>query len=417
MLPSLADAPWFRRPELIRALAVLNGDGIESRVVGGAVRNALMGLPIGDIDVATTARPDEVMARAAAAGIKAVPTGFEHGTVTIVVDRHPFEVTTLREDVETHGRRATVVFGSDWGADARRRDFAMNALYLDASGNLHDPVGGYPDILNRHVRFIGDAATRIREDYLRILRFFRFHAAYGRGAPDAEGLHAAIDARNGLRILSAERIGQEMRRLVTAPGAPETIAVMAEAGILEIVFAGVVYTSAFAHLRDIVSAEGLKPNAARALAVAGAAVAEDCNRIADRLRLSNADRGRMLAAVGLARHIGAMPEPAAIRRLVYGHGNDAATDALLYAWCHGRTPADDPDWHAALKLAHHWQAPKFPFSGRDAIAAGLPRGPVVGRVLDEVEAWWIAADFPGEIDELHRVLQQKAAAALTATAD
>src|SRR5581483_8695230 len=190
--------PWLHERPLAGLLSMLNRDGEEARIVGGAVRNALLRLPHGDIDIATTALPQEVMRRAQAEGFKAVPTGFEHGTVTVVIAGHPFEVTTLREDVETFGRHATVKFGRDWKRDAERRDFTMNALTLSADGTLHDYVGGLADIEKRHVRFIGDAATRIAEDYLRILRFFRFHAYYGEGHPDAAGLHAAIVARDGL---------------------------------------------------------------------------------------------------------------------------------------------------------------------------------------------------------------------------
>src|SRR4051812_47651281 len=190
--------PWLKEKPLADLLSVLDRDGEEARVVGGAVRNALLGLPHGDVDIATTAPPAEVTRRAEAAGFKGVPTGFDHGTVTVVIGGRPFEVTTLREDVETFGRRATVKFGRDWKRDAERRDFTMNGLSLSADGDVHDFVGGVEDLKARRVRFIGDAATRIAEDYLRILRFFRFHAYYGEGPLDAEGLHAAIVARGGL---------------------------------------------------------------------------------------------------------------------------------------------------------------------------------------------------------------------------
>src|SRR6476620_1643731 len=188
----LADAPWLRSGPAARVLTVLNGGGEEARVVGGAVRNALLRLPTGDIDIATTAVPDEVVRRARAAGIKSVPTGIDHGTVTLVVDRYPFEVTTLREDTETFGRKARVAFGRDWVRDAERRDFTINGLAVDAEGVVHDHVGGLDDIAARRVRFIGDPAQRIAEDYLRILRFFRIHAAYGAGEPDPAGYLACI---------------------------------------------------------------------------------------------------------------------------------------------------------------------------------------------------------------------------------
>ena len=230
--PQITDriaADWLADPRLARLFSAIERDDETCWVVGGAVRNTLIGLPVTDVDVATTALPKVVMKRAAAAGLKPVPTGIAHGTVTVVAEGHPFEVTTLRRDVETHGRHATVHFGRDWSADAHRRDFTMNALYASLDGAVHDFVGGVADARAGLVRFIGEAATRIAEDRLRILRFFRFHAAYGRGAPDPEGLAAAIAAQAGLADLSAERIGQETMKLVVARRAAETVAVMSAA--------------------------------------------------------------------------------------------------------------------------------------------------------------------------------------------
>src|SRR6195952_296961 len=215
----LGDAPWLRSGPAARVLELLNGHGEEARVVGGAVRNSLLKIPIDDIDIATTAVPTEVIRRARAAGIKSVPTGIDHGTVTLVVDGQPFEVTTLREDTETFGRKAKVAFGRDWVRDAERRDFTINALSVDADGIVHDHVGGLADIAARRVRFIGDAHQRIAEDYLRILRFFRIHAAYGSGEPDRAGYLACISGRAGLAGLSAERLRMEILKLVVAKGA------------------------------------------------------------------------------------------------------------------------------------------------------------------------------------------------------
>src|SRR6266436_2469626 len=237
----LDDAPWLKSGPTARVLKLLNDDGEEARVVGGAVRNALLKIPIGDIDIATTALPDEVIRRAKAAGIKSVPTGIEHGTVTLVVDAHPFEVTTLREDTETFGRKARVAFGRDWVRDAERRDFTINGLSVDADCMVHDHVGGLADIAARRVRFIGNAAERIAEDYLRILRFFRIHAAYGAGEPDRRGLLACISGRAGLAALSAERVRMEMLKLVVAQGAAGAVQAMADAGLLLPIFGGVAY--------------------------------------------------------------------------------------------------------------------------------------------------------------------------------
>src|ERR1700737_1669603 len=261
----LDDAPWLKSGPTARVLELLNGDGEEARVAGGAARNALLKIPTGDIDIAPTALPTEVIRRAKAAGIKSVPTGIDHGTVTLVVDAQPFEVTTLREDTETFGRRATVAFGRDWVCDARRRDFTINGLSVDAEGVVHDHVGGLDDIAARRVRFIGDPNRRIAEDYLRILRFFRIHAAYGSGEPDRAGYLACIGAREGLASLSAERRRMEMLKLMVAEGAAGAITAMVDGGLLLPIFGGVAYTGPF---RAIIAAErvlGLKPDAVRRL--------------------------------------------------------------------------------------------------------------------------------------------------------
>ncbi len=241
----LENAAWLKEATIARLLTLLDRDGEEARVVGGAVRNALMELPVGEIDVATTAVPQEVVRRVEAAGFKAKPTGIEHGTVTAIIDGRPFEVTTLRQDVETFGRKAKVAFGRDWKADAQRRDFTINALSVSADGEIYDYVGGLADIAAQRVLFIGDPGQRIAEDYLRILRFFRFHAWYGNGAPDAAGLHACIAARSGLDTLSRERVRMEMLKLLLAPHATPTLAVMAEAGILGTVLGGVPLLASF----------------------------------------------------------------------------------------------------------------------------------------------------------------------------
>src|SRR5262245_52481543 len=242
----LGDAAWLTRGPLPRLLGVLDCDGEEARVVGGAVRNALLGETPSEVDIATTATPDVVTRRAEAAGFKPVPTGIEHGTVTVVVEGRPFEVTTLRQDVETYGRKAKVAFGRDWKADAERRDFTINALSVGADGAVHDYVGGLADLAQRRIAFIGDPAKRIAEDYLRILRFFRFHAAYGQGAPDAAGLEACIRERGGLAQLSRERVRMELIKLFVAPRAAATLAMMGDAGLLGRVLGGVPLIASFA---------------------------------------------------------------------------------------------------------------------------------------------------------------------------
>src|SRR3979411_1181830 len=261
----LDDAPWLKSGPTARVLQLLDGNGEEARVVGGAVRNALLQIPTGDIDIATTALPDEVIRRARAAGIKSVPTGIEHGTVTLVVDTQPFEVTTLRQDTETFGRKAKVAFGRDWVGDAERRDFTINGLSVDADGVVHDHVGGLDDIAAKRVRFIGDPNQRISEDYLRILRFFRIHAAYGAGEPDRAGYLACIAARAGLASLSAERVRMEMPKLMRAQGAAGAIAAMGEGAVLLPIFGGVAYAGPFTAMITAERLVGLKPEAIRRL--------------------------------------------------------------------------------------------------------------------------------------------------------
>ncbi|MCR4283431.1 MAG: CCA tRNA nucleotidyltransferase [Bauldia sp.] len=407
-LPSLANSEWLVAPAVRQIFAVLEGAGEETRVVGGAVRNALMHLPVADIDFATTATPDKVTALAGAEGIKAVPTGIEHGTVTLVVGGRGFEVTTLREDVETDGRRAVVRFGRDWEADARRRDFTVNALSVDSGGTVHDPIGGYDDVLARRVRFIGDADRRIAEDRLRILRLFRFHAEYGAGAIDTDGLSAAIRARTGLRDLSDERIGQEMRKLVVAPRAPETIALMQDFGILPIVLAGVGYVVQFERLAMFEADVGVKPVPSTRIAVLACRVEEDVLRVTERLRLANAERSRMQAMLAAARSLAPLPDARDARRALYAHGAETYRDGVAHAFAwNGR---GEPAWRDLFGLPDRWTAPKFPLGGRDITGGGMA-GPAVGETLRAIEAWWIDQDFAPNEAALRSRLQQMIAAA------
>ena len=396
-------APWLREGPLARLLGVLDRDGEEARVVGGAVRNALLALPPGDIDVATTAVPDEVIRRAEAAHFKPVPTGIDHGTVTVVVEGRPFEVTTLREDVETFGRHATVRFGRDWKRDAERRDFTMNAFSLSADGEVHDDVGGLPDLKARRVRFIGDAATRIAEDYLRILRFFRFHAIYGEGAPDPEGLHAAIVAREGLEQLSRERVRMELIKLLVAPRAAAALAVMSESGLLGPVLGGVPLLSGFVRMSEIEAALGFGADAVRRLGALNVLIAEDAERLLSRLRLSNAEHAR-LAAMGTGWwHLSPEMDESAARELIYRIGPDAFAERALLAWARSQAGADDPAWHALAMLPQRWSAPAFPLKAADFIARGIEKGPALGKALARAEEAWIAAGFPVDAQTLRKI--------------
>ena len=390
------DAEWLRQGPLARLLGVLDRDGEQARVVGGAVRNFLIGQELGDIDVATTALPPEVIKRAEAAGFKPVPTGVEHGTVTVVVDHVPFEVTTLREDVETFGRHAVVRFGRDWRADALRRDFTINALSVSRDGTVHDYAGGLADIEARRVRFIGDAATRIAEDYLRILRFFRFHAAYGDGPPDQEGLHACIRMRDGLDRLSRERVRMELMKLLLAPHVVPTLAVMTEAGLLGPVLGGVPLLASLANMIKVERACGFKSTAVRRLGALGVHIIEDAERLGERLRLSNVEHERLASMGDAWWQVTPAAGEAAARALLYQLGPDRFVDRVLIAWSRAQARDDDQQWRDMASLPTRWTAPSVPIKAADLMARGVVRGPGLGAALAAAEAAWIAADFPLE---------------------
>jgi len=401
-------APWLSERPLAKLLALLNRDHQEARVVGGAVRNALLGIPHGDVDIATTALPAEVMRRAAAAGFKPVPTGVAHGTVTVVVEGRPFEVTTLREDVETFGRHATVRFGRDWSRDAERRDFTMNALSLSPDGIAHDYVGGLADLKARRVRFIGEAATRIAEDYLRILRFFRFHAFYGEGDLDAEGLHAAIVARAGLAQLSRERVRMELLKLLLAPRAVPALAVMAESGLIGPVLGGVPYLASFANMAKVEAACGFWPDSTRRLAALGAWIAEDAERLWQRLRLTNAEHARLTTMVTDWWRVSPTMGDAA-HALIYRIGPEGFTERALLAWSRSGAAASDAAWRDLALLPQRWTAPEFPLRAADFMARGVEKGPALGAALARAEEAWIAAGFPMEGLPLRKIMDGEAA--------
>ena len=395
-------ADWLADPRLARLFSAIERDGDAAYVVGGAVRNTLLGLPAGDVDVATTALPALVMERARAAGLKPVPTGIEHGTITVVVEGHPFEVTTLRQDVESHGRHATVAFGRDWSVDAHRRDFTMNALYVSLDGIVHDFVGGIADCLAGRVRFIGAPERRIAEDRLRILRFFRFHAAYGRGAPDAAGLAAAIAARDGLDGLSAERIGQETVKLVVAEGAPATVAAMSDAGLLQRVLGRAVDLGGFGRVHALAAACGRparRPGEAAPFLAALAGWSEgDAVALAARLRLANAMRERMVRAIAAARGVNG-GGIAAVDRLLFETGREGAQDALAIAHARGRL--DGPTTREALAACDR-PVPVLPITGKDLLQLGVLPGPAVGRLSAAARERWKAGNF---VDSREKLLQ------------
>jgi poly(A) polymerase len=404
----LKNAPWLKSGATSRVLKLLNADGEQARVVGGAVRNALLNIAIGDVDIATTALPDEVIRRAKVAGIKSVPTGIDHGTVTLVVDAQPFEVTTLREDTETFGRKAKVAFGRDWVGDARRRDFTINALSVGIDGVVHDYVGGLDDIAARRVRFIGDPAQRIEEDYLRILRFFRIHAAFGAGEVDRAGYLACIRARAGLASLSAERVRMEILKLLVADGAITATEAMADGGLLQPIVGGVVYAGPFVAMIAAERALSLKGDAIRRLAALAVAVTEDARRLATRLRLSNAEAKRLDSMGHRWWRLAEMDEARA-RRLLYRLGEDAYRERVMLAWARSANPGAAARWRELATLPARWSAPRFPLKAADFIARGVAEGPQLGHVMTLAEDAWLAADFPLDPSALKALADQAVA--------
>lgn len=376
-------ADWLAWPAT-RAVVAALGEGAV-RFVGGAVRDSLLGRAVSDVDLATPLAPDEVSRRLRAAGLKAVPTGVDHGTVTAVAHHTPFEVTTLRRDVETDGRRATVAFTEDWRADAARRDFTMNALYADPDGRVHDYVGGVADAHAGRVRFIGDPARRIGEDALRILRFFRFHAHYGAAAPDAAGLAACTALRHRLDILSIERVQGELLRLLAAPDPRPVIASMQAAGILAHVLPEGTALTAFERLVAVERALG-EGDTLRRLAALTPRDADAAARLARRLKLSNAQRKRLIAMAG---PLPAPRTPQSLRAAAWREGVGAIRDRLVLA-----AESDDTGrLQAFLDMLAGWTPPRFPLTGDDLKACGVGEGRELGALLRRLKEIWVESDF------------------------
>jgi poly(A) polymerase len=380
---------------VMAALEAAGGEGC-ARFVGGCVRNAVLGRPIDDIDIATPLEPPAVIRALAQAGLKSVPTGIEHGTVTAIACGKPFEVTTLRRDVATDGRRAVVAFTTDWAEDAQRRDFRLNALYMDAQGGLYDPVGqGLADARAGRIVFVGDAAQRIREDYLRILRFFRFLAWYGRGEPDAEGLAACAALKAGLDQLSAERVSKELLKLLAADDPRPALTLMDQAGVLTAILPGHVGLERVCNLIAIERDAGEAPDPELRLAALLPSDSAVAIREADRLRLSKVQRDRLAAAVAPQGVFGEQDG----RGLVYRLGARAVSDRQRLLWAAEGSRVSAQAW-AALNGLVTFDPPKFPIAGHEAAQAGFKPGKAMGAALREVEDWWIAQDFQPTREQL-----------------
>ncbi|WP_313007739.1 CCA tRNA nucleotidyltransferase [Brevundimonas vesicularis] len=388
MSVSVKGQPWLESQAtgaVMRALEAAGGAGC-ARFVGGCVRNSLLGQPVDDIDIATRLWPEQTMAALDAAGLKAVPTGVEHGTVTGVSERRPYEITTLRRDVETDGRRAVVAFTEDWAEDAARRDFRLNALYADAAGTVFDPTGGgLEDAAAGRIVFVGEAETRIREDYLRILRFFRFYAWYGRGEPDAVGLAACAALKGGMAQLSAERVSKEVLKLLAAPDPRAAVRAMAKTDVLAEVLPQAQPLALFEAMCELTDDPVMRLSALLPADAGGVA------EIAGRPRLSNAVRDRLAAAVADGPAVSPTMSDAEARAAIYRLGRRTFEDRLMRA-----EAAGGGDGARLRVLAADWTPPKMPVGGRDLARLGLTPGPETGRVLKAFEDGWIADDFPAE---------------------
>ena len=388
--------PWMTKPATKAVLDALIAEGGPDcvRFVGGCVRNAILNRKIDDIDLATTLTPPSVVKALEAAGLKAIPTGIEHGTVTALSNGQPFEITTLRKDVQTDGRHAVVVFTDDWAEDAARRDFTMNALYADASGAVFDPSGtGVEDARAGRLVFVGDPKTRIDEDYLRILRYFRFLAWYGKGEPDRDALAACETGRPRLSDCSAERVAKEMLKLLAADDPRPALRLMASTGVLAQVLPqaeGLAVLDRLVAIEDEQLFENEPLLRLAALLPAHPAAGEAVGRA---LRLSNAERERLAQALGTEPRLVSWMSPKAARQAVYRLGNPAFRDRVKLHWARSLRPATTPQWRGLLALGESWHAPVMPISGKDVVGSGVPAGPLVGEVLREVEDWWVDSDF------------------------
>jgi len=395
-------ANWLRSKPLQALFAALNRDGGEVRVVGGAVRNTLLGTKVSDVDLATTHLPEETVRLAKEAGFKPVPTGIEHGTITVVVQGQPFEVTTLRKDIETNGRHAKVAFGTDWKTDAERRDFTINALYATADGDVIDYVGGLADIETKTLRFIGDAEERIREDYLRILRFFRFFAWYGSGRPEANGLRASARLKDGLNQLSAERVWSELKKLLSAPDPSRAMLWMRQSGVLNIILPESEKWGIDA-IHGLVRAETDLDWQVDALLRLESIVPPDAARMTElgkRLKMSNAERAR-LEAWARADAIKSETSEQALKKLIYRGSSQAVADRIRLAYASARQEAAASDeamiraggYSRLLDAVEKYEPLVFPVTGGDLLSLGVEKGPGLGEALRDLETLWIDSGF------------------------
>lgn len=396
MTDSLGQRHWMTAPATVAVLDALEAGGGPdcARFVGGCVRNALVGRPIDDLDIATTLTPDQVTKALQGAGIRVVPTGIDHGTVTAVSQHIPHEITTLRRDVSTDGRRATVAFTDDWCEDALRRDFTLNALYARRDGSIFDPTGhGVADARAGRIVFVGEAEQRLTEDHLRNLRYFRFYAWFGQGAPDPTAVAACTKLKDRVDGLAAERISKELLKLLAADDPRAAVRLMAETGVLDVVLK---LPASLARCEALVEVETDQLFECDPVLRLAALLPDDqvaATALAARLRLSNPDRDRIVAALSPTPALKSWMSPREIRREVYRAGHAVFRDRAKLAWAASPRSATTMQWRGMIALAEGWTRPELPLTGQDILNAGVPKGPFVGQVRREVEDWWIDNDF------------------------
>ena len=412
MRDTLGLRAWMTAPATAAVFDALEAEGGAdcARFVGGSVRNALVGRPIDDLDIATTLTPDRVTKALKAAKLKAVPTGIEHGTVTAVSDHKPHEITTLRRDVSTDGRRATVAFTTDWSLDAQRRDLTLNALYAGRDGTIFDPTGqGVADARAGRIAFVGEPLQRLHEDYLRILRFFRFYAHFGKGQPDAAALAACAALKDHIDTLAAERISKELLKLLAADDPRPAVRMMTQTGVLEVILKAPANLARFEAMVEVEVDQLFDCDPLLRLA---ALLPDDqivAGRLAKRLRLANAERDRLIAALAPTPVLKSWMSPREIRREVYRSDMLTFRDRAKLAWAASPRTATTMQWRGMIALAEGWVKPTFPLTGAEVMNAGAPKGPMVGQILREVEDWWIDHDFIDDkmsaVEKLKSVVQ------------
>ncbi|GAA4643311.1 CCA tRNA nucleotidyltransferase [Pontixanthobacter gangjinensis] len=390
MADLLPAAPWTQRPDLAELVAAIGAENM--RWVGGAVRDTVLGLDVADIDAATVLQPQEIIKALEAANIRSVPTGIEHGTITALLSGGPVEITTLRRDVSTDGRRATIAFTDDWRDDAARRDFTINALYAHPeTGDISDYFGGLEDLSNRHVRFIGDAYERIREDHLRILRYFRFQARFG-SELDQQAVNACSELAETIKGLSRERVAKELLLLLSLPAPEQTVELMAKLGVWKVILPET-QARQRASLQELIECEraaSIEPDPMRRLSALLPALPAIANDVGTRLRLSRAQRARLTCNAERSVQDALVP-----RTLVYNVGMECAIDRLLIAG-------------ADIGSLHNWVIPTLPLKGGEIVARGVDAGPEVARILRAVEARWVEEGFP-ERSRVEEILEDELA--------